>query len=111
MPFELCRLQLKVMWREEQTTSFLEIWFSFSMSLGLYKQKNKEQKTGNDFTICKLTFYGMLSLILQYILHRKQTYAVQKTPELNLSWPVDPDHNKIFYGDITSSQKQLGSPA
>lgn len=34
----------------------------------------------------------MLSLILQYILHRKQIYAVQKIPKLNLSLPVDPDH-------------------
>lgn len=34
----------------------------------------------------------MLNLITQYILRSKQTYAVQKTPELNLSWPVDTDH-------------------
>lgn len=73
---------------------------SSSPFLGLYKQNNKEQKTEKDFTICKLTFYTMLSLILQYILHRKQIYAVQKTPELNLSWSVDPDHIAKHFTEI-----------
>lgn len=49
------------------------------MILGLYKQKNKKQKTGKDFIICKQTFYNMLNLIMQYILRSKQIYAVQKT--------------------------------
>lgn len=96
MPLELHRLHPKVMWKE-----LLETHLSFSVILGFYKQ-NRVQKTGNAFTVCKLSTSSMVNLILCFVQKMDLCCSTVSWTYLTCRFR---SHIKTFYRVTTSSPR------